>query len=291
LAATSDSSANSQVASARSQLQQAQANLAKLQNQVTPDDITAARSTVDQAKNNLDKLMAGSDATTLDIAQNGVDQADIAVKQAQQALRQAEIVAPFDGIVTVINLTPGQNASSGGTTAEMQVADLAHLETVVNMAEVDLPKITVGQPVQLTLDALPNLTLNGTVSQISPAGTITQGVVNYPVTISIDNPPDSVKSGMTASLNVITQQKDNVLMVPNRAIRTLGRQKVATVLFEGQQIQVPVTTGMNNDTMTEVTSGLKEGDVVLISGTTTAQPRGGPGGPVIIGGGGFGRGG
>ena len=160
------------------------------------------------------------------------------------------------------------------------------------MAEVDLPKIKVGQPVQLTLDALPNLTLNGTVTQVSPAGTITQGVVNYPVTISIDNPPDSVKAGMTASLNVITQQKDNVLMVPNRAIRTVGRQKIVTVLFEGQQIQVPVSTGMNNDTMTEVTSGLKEGDVVLISGTTTSQPRGGPGGPVIIGGGGgFGRGG
>jgi len=164
---------------------------------------------------------------------------------------------------------------------------------VVNMAEVDLPNLKVGQPVQITLDALPSVTLNGTVTQVAPAGTITQGVVNYPVTISIDNPPDTVKSGMTASLSVITHQKDNVLMVPNRAIRTLGRQKIATVLFEGQQLQVPVSTGMNNDTMTEVTSGLKEGDVVLISGTTTSQPRGGAGGPAIIGGGagGFGRGG
>ena len=289
LAATTDSSANSQVQAARSQLQQAQANLTKLKTQVTPDDITAAQATVDQAKNNLEKLLAGSDANTLDIAQNTVDQAQIAVKQSQLQLRQAQIVSPIDGVVTAVNLTVGQNASTGGSTPQVQVADLAHLQIVVDLAEVDIPTIKVGQPVQITLDALPDLALEGSVIGLSPAGTITQGVVNYPVTISLDNPPETVKAGMTASLNVITQQKDGVLLVPNRAIRSQGRQKVVTVLFEGQQIQVPVTTGMNNETMTEVTSGLKEGDTVLISGTTTAQPRGGLGVPVI--GGGFGRGG
>ena len=287
LAATTGSSATSQVQAARSQVDQAQANLAKLRNQVTPDAITAAKATVDQAKNNLEKLLAGSDVNTLDIALNGVDQADIAVKQAQLALQQAEIVAPFDSVVTVLNLIIGQSAASAST--QVQVADLEHLEIVVNMAEVDIPTIKVGQPIQITLDALPNLTLQGKVIEMAPAGTLTQGVVNYPVTVSIDNPPDTVKAGMTASLNVITQQKNNVLLVPNRAIRTQGQQKVATVLFEGQQIQVSVTTGMNNDTMTEVTSGLKEGDTVLISGTTTAQPRGG--GVGLPGVGGLGRGG
>jgi RND family efflux transporter MFP subunit len=193
--------------------------------------------------------------------------------------------------VTILNLTVGQNAASGGSTVQVQVADLAHLEVVVNMAEVDIPTLKVGQPVQITLDALPNLALKGSVIGMSPAGTITQGVVNYPVTVSIDNPPDTVKAGMTASLNVITQQKDNVLLVPNRAVRTQGRQKIVTVVFEGQQIQVPVTTGMNNDTNTEVTSGLKEGDTVLISGTTTTQPRGGGVAVPGLGGGGLGRGG
>jgi HlyD family secretion protein len=288
LAATTGSSATSQVQAARSQVDQAQASLAKLQNQVTPNAITAAKATVDQAKNNLEKLLAGSDANTLDIAQNGVDQAEIAVKQAQLQLQQTQIAAPFDGIVTILNLTVGQNAASGST-VQVQVADLAHLEIVVNMAEVDIPKIKGGQPVQITLDALPDAALKGSVTAIAPAGTLTQGVVNYPVTVSIDNPPDTVKSGMTASLNVVIQQKDNVLLVPNRAVRTQGRQKVATVLFEGQQIQVSVTTGMNNDTMTEVTSGLKEGDTVLISGTTTAQPR--SGGVGVPGLGGLGRGG
>jgi HlyD family secretion protein len=291
LSATTGSSANSQVQAARSQVEQAQANLSKLKTQVTPNAITAAKATVDQAKNNLEKMLAGSDANTLDIAQNGVDQAEIAVKQAQLQLQQAEIVSPLDGIVTILNLTVGQNAASGGSTVQVQVADLAHLEVVVNMAEVDIPTLKVGQPVQITLDALPNLALKGSVIGMSPAGTITQGVVNYPVTVSIDNPPDTVKAGMTASLNVITQQKDNVLLVPNRAVRTQGRQKIVTVVFEGQQIQVPVTTGMNNDTNTEVTSGLKEGDTVLISGTTTTQPRGGGVAVPGLGGGGLGRGG
>jgi HlyD family secretion protein len=290
LQTTSASSANSQVQSAKSQLEQAKANLTKLQNQVTQNDVVAAQATVTQAKNNLDKLLAGSDANTLDLAQNAVDQAQIALKQAQYNLQQAQIVAPFDGVVTAVNITASGSGSAGGNSGAVQLADLKHLQIVVSMAEVDVAKAKVGQAVQITLDALPNQTFQGKVSQIAPSGTLTQGVVNYPVTITLDNPSAAVMSGMTASANIVTQQKANVLMVPNRAVRTQGRQKVVTVLFEGQQIQTPVQTGMNNDTMTEITGGLQEGDVVLLNGTTTAQTRvGGGGGFGVPGVGGFGR--
>jgi HlyD family secretion protein len=280
LLATSGADQNTKVQQAKSQLEQAQANLANLQNQVTQDDLTASQAQVTQAQNNLDKLLAGPDANALDIAQNTVDQADIAVRQAQLKLDQSRIVAPFDGVVTAVNITIGQNAPTSGTTGAIQLADLDHLEIVVNTSEVDISRLKEGQTAQITLDAVPNVTLNGKVSQIAPAGVQSQGVVNYPVTIALDNPPKSVKTGMTANVNIIVEERDNVLTVPNRALKTQNRQYFATVLFEGAQMQVPVTVGMSSDTATEIVSGLKEGDTVVLSSTTTTQSRtgGGPGG-------------
>ena len=191
----------------------------------------------------------------------------IALKQAQMAVQQAQIVAPFDGVVTAVNITLGESASTGS--GAIQLADLGHLEIVVNMAEVDVPRIKVGEAAEISLDALPDAQLTGKVTEISPAGVLTQGVVNYPVTVALADPGNGVLTGMTANVNIVTDQRDNVLMVPNRAVHTQGRQKLVTVLFEGQQIQVPVQTGLSNDTMTEVTSGLNEGDTVLF---TTRRP-------------------
>jgi len=290
LAATSGSDASSKVQQAQSQLQQARASLAKLKNQVTQDDLTVSQAQVAQAKNDLDKLLAGPDANALDIAQNAVSQAEIAVKQAQLKQDQARILAPFDGVVTTVSIVPGQSASSSAT-GVIQLADLDRLETIVNMAEVDVGRIQAGQEVELTLDALPDVTLQGKVVLVAPAGVQSQGVVNYPVTIALTEPPQSVKTGMTANFNIIVDHRDDVLTVPNRAVRTQGRQKLVTVLFEGTQIQAPVSTGMSSDTLTGIVGGLKEGDTVVLATTTTRSPiaGGGPGGfggpPVIVGGG------
>lgn len=327
LAATNGSDTASKVAAAKSQLQQTESQLA-------------------QAKNNLDTLLVGPDATALDIAQSAVDQAQIAEQQAELNLKQAQIAAPFDGVVTAVNIAPGQNASTSGQGA-IQLADLNHLEIVVNLAETDVNRVKVGEDAQITLDALPNAALQGKVIQIAPAGVLTQGVVNYPVTIQLTDPSRGVKTGMTANLNIIVQQRDNVLMAPNRAVKAAAagtaanlaagaapnsgaasgqsggangarngsqsgqrngagggqnggfggtgrrptRQQFVTVLQGGQPVQVPVQTGLSNDTMTEIVSGLNEGDVVVLNTTTTAQPRAGGPGLGIPGVGGFGRGG
>jgi HlyD family secretion protein len=282
LAATTGTDASSKVAQARSSLEQARASLTKLKTQVTQADIAAAQATLTQAKNDLDKLLAGPDANSLDIAQKGVEQAQIALDQAKLKLQQAQVVAPFDGVVTQVNIKLGQNASA--SQAAIQLADLDHLEIVVNMSEVDVNRLKEGQTAQIAMDALPDATFQGTVTQIAPAGVLSQGVVNYPVTIALTPPFDGVKTGMTASPTIIVEQRDNVLSVPNRAVRSQGRQKVVTVLFEGQQMQVPVQTGLSNDTSTEITSGLKEGDEVVLNATTTSTQNrtgggfgGGPG--------------
>jgi len=123
---------------------------------------------------------------------------------------------------------------------------------------------------------VPGVTFPGYVDEVDLVGTTTQGVVNYPATVVITDTSGQIRPGMNASASVIVARRDNVLLVPNRAIQTVGRVRVATVLYQGQEIEVPVTIGLTGDTQTEVVSGLVEGDVVLI-GSTTTTTRGVPG--------------
>lgn len=232
-------------------------------------------------------------------APEDVQMAELAVKQAQAALDQAklniqksQLVAPFDGVVADLAIQPGQQAS---TSTQLVLVDLSRLEAQVNVSEMDLPSIKVGQPAQATFDALPNQTFAASVVKVAYVGTATQGVVNYPVTIALDQPDTSaslsasqqIRPGMTANVSIVVQQRDNILLLPNRAVKTSGRQKIVTVLKDNKQTQVDVTLGMSNDTQSEVMSGLNEGDVVVIQQTTTAT-QGGAGG---FGGPGFGPGG
>jgi HlyD family secretion protein len=121
-------------------------------------------------------------------------------------------------------------------------------------------------------------------------GTTTQGVVNYPVIISLPNATASgVKPGMTANVAITVDQRENVLLVPNRAIKTQGKQKVVSLQTATDVQTKVVTVGLANDTQTEVLTGLNEGDAVVIGGTTAVNPanRGGGGGfPIFRGGGG-----
>ena len=305
----------SEVAQAQASVTQAQANLQKLTT-VNPNDVTVAQQNVNQAQTALDKLRqpptdadlaqaqsnvtqaqaaldalnAGPDALALQVAQTGVDQAEVSLKQAQLKLRQATIFAPFDGVITQVTVVPGQNIAGSGN--PIQIADLNNLQVVTNVSELDRARLKVGQEVQLTLEALSGVNLRGEVVSISPAGVTQQGVVNFPMTVRLINPDPSIAPGMTANMNVIIEQKSDVLLVPNRAVRTQGRTRTVSVLFEGQQIPVTVQTGMTDGTNTEISGGgIKEGDQVVLASTSSAANRpggggfgpGGGGGPVIIG--------
>ncbi|MCI0475949.1 MAG: efflux RND transporter periplasmic adaptor subunit [Anaerolineales bacterium] len=213
---------------------------------------------LEQAQKNLD--------TTFRTAQAQLDNAKLALEQAQRNLDKAKIVAPFDGVVAAVNYSVGDSA---GSSAAVIVVDLAHLQIKVTVAEVDVEKIKIGNPAQVALDALPGKTYTAQVTAISPAGTVTQGVVNYPVILALTDADNAIKPGMTANLTIEVERRDNVLLVPTRAIRTQGNQKVVTVQKDGQSIQTRVGTGLSNDSSIEITSGLNEGDVVVITQTTT----------------------
>lgn len=232
--------------------------------------VDSAQVAVEQAQHNLD--------TSLRVAKASADSAQVASDQAQRNMDKARIIAPFDSQVAAVNYGVGDTA---GTGAAIVLADPAQLQVKVLVAEVDMAKIKVNDTAQMTLDALPGGTYTAQVVAVGPVGTVTQGVVNYPVTVGVtgSNIAD-VKPGMTANLAITVDQRQNVLMIPNRAVHTQGNAKVVTVLYKGQQISTPVQLGLENDTYAEVTSGLQEGDVVVLTQTTTRQ--------VSTGGGGFG---
>jgi HlyD family secretion protein len=241
--------------------------------QETP--LTSAASAVGQAQDALTKLLAGASELDLASAELSVDQAKTSLASAEANLENASIVAPFDGTVTSVSASVGDSVGAG--TAVIGIADLAHLQIAASFAEVDIVKVKAGQAVNVSLDALSGVALTGKVSDVALVGTVTQGVVNYTVTIALDPTKAAARPGMSASLTIVVDERKNVLLVPNRAVRTATgtRTKYVDVMVEGQTVQVPVTIGLASGSVTEVTGDqLHEGDTVVIATTTTTSSSG-----------------
>lgn len=268
--------------------------------------IAQAQAALDQARSAWEKVKDGPNTTDMAVLKaqladaqaaynrikDGPNPNDVAALKAkitsdQETINEQQITALFDGTVTDLNILPQDQASTG--TAAFRIDDLSHLYVDVTVAEIDIPRIKVGQPVNMSFDAVANKKYQGKVIEVSQVGTSTQGVVQFGVTVEFDQPDANVRPGMTAAVTIVTEQKTGVLTVPNRAIRNSGGQRSVVVLFEGSEISVPVTVGLTSDTVSEITSqGLKEGDVVLLnSSSLSTRTNNNFGGPVIVGG--FGR--
>ncbi len=223
------------------------------------------------------------------------DPTDIAAAEARVAAAQATVdlvrlVAPFDAIVVEISVQVGDNVSNN--TAALTLADLSHFEVQVDVSELDVNSIFVGQEAVLTLDAAAGETFIGQVAEVAFLGRVNQGVVTYPVTVIVDNPDPVLRPGMTAAVSIVTDRREGVLIVPNRAVVVSGGQRFVTVLFEGEQIGVQIALGLSNEANSEVLEGpLREGDLVVMNLTATAEGGFFPGRGGFIGtGGGFGGG-
>jgi len=259
---------------------------------VNDSSVQQAAAQVASARANLDNLKNTPAPEDVQVAELAVKQAQISLDQAKANMKKSQLIAPFDGVVADLNIQVGQQSSASAQ--PVILVDLSRLEAQVNVGETDLPRVKVGEAVQVTFDALPGQTYTATVTEVALVGTTTQGVVNYPVTVALDKPDTStslsasqqIRPGMTANVTIVVEQRDNILLVPNRAVKTSGKQKIVTVIKDGKPAPVNVTLGMSSDTQSEVTSGLNEGDVVQVQQTTTTTSGGGGfGGP----GGGIGR--
>lgn len=251
---------------ARSQVQLAQRNLDSLLSGPSAAEIGAAEAQIAQARAVLDRLTTGPSPEDLQIAEARIEQARLALQQAQKNLADATLRAPFAGVVTAVNYQVGDIVWS--ERPGITLADLSQLEIKVNVAEVDISQIQIGQRAEIVLDALPEQVIAGQVTLIAPAARSELGVVNYPITISMDVDNPNVKPGLTGNISIIIGQREDVLLVPNRAIRQSKGEHIVVVLQDQQLIETPVQIGLSNDTVTEIVSGLEEGDQVVLNVTT-----------------------
>ena len=262
--------AEANVAAAMAQRDAAQAQLDQLLNSVTAERLQAAQANVsalaaqrDGAQAQLDLLLAGASSHQIAVAQSNVDQAQVALEMIRAELDAATLVAPYDGVVTAVNVQADQLAPVN--LPAVTLADLSGLEIVVNVDEIDVARIVEGQAVMITVDALPNETVSGLVKRIAPAATQLGGVVVYEVTILLEESDLPLRVGMSATAAVTTEQLGEVLLVPNWAIRIdrdTGKTYV-NLLWQDSVEEAAITVGVRGEDASQVLAGLQEGDVVV----------------------------
>lgn len=206
---------------------------------------------------------------------NGADPDDVAAAQArlsaiEATLNLTHLDAPFGGTVTDVSIKPGDQVTAG--TTAFRIDDLSRLLVDVQVPEVDINRVQVGQKATLTFDAILNKEYEGKVTEVGRVGTPSAGVVNFTVTIELSNPDDAVRPGMTAAVNIIVSQLDNVLLVPNRAVRLRDGVRVVYRLVNGVPTPVEITIGSTSDVSSEVISGdVKAGDQILLNPPAEVQ--------------------
>ena len=266
---------------AQAKLADVRAQLAALQNPSKTDiaqkqaSVDQAQASLTQAQANLAKLTAPGTATDVSIQQAAITQAEQSLKQAQLKLDQATLKAPFDGVVTTVNILPGSTASSA--TAAISMLDRSTLHVDLKLSENDVAKVQLGQPVTLTIDALKDWKAAGTVSYIAPSAESSNGVVTYRVRVDFPDKDTRVKVGMTANLTITTAKKDGVLLAPTTALLPKGAGRVVQVpSADGKTTsEVDVQTGLTDGVNIEITSGLKAGDKVVTTASATTTTRSG----------------
>jgi HlyD family secretion protein len=158
-----------------------------------------------------------------------------------------------------------------------RVDDLSSLLVDVEISEVDINSIAVGQPVTLTFDAILGSEYRGEVKQVSQAGNIVQGVVNFTVTVKITDADKQVKPGMTAAVNITVKELKDVVLIPNRAVRMVDNKRVVYILRDGVPVMVEVRLGSSSDTMSVLVDGdIQVGELLVLNPPATFETSGGP---------------
>ncbi len=302
------SSVNSQANSANSGISTMQTNWQSLNDALVAaqNAITNAKLSVDQqiasAQNKIDTSARALENAKAQYAKLAAPAQNSDVRSAQASLTSAQnqlataqfnydknvIISPIDGQIAQVNITLGSDTSAGSAanvgTAAITVITKQKI-AIIQLNEVDTAKIKVGQEANLTLDAIPDLALKGKISEIAGVGVATQGVVNYNVKISFDTQDDRIKPGMSISALITTSEKNNVLLLPNEAIKSQGDKSYVEILSgyetKNNNQRGPITSavkptrkfieiGLSNDTDTEIVSGLNEGDAVIAKIVTLA---------------------
>lgn len=202
-----------------------------------------------------------------------VQNAQLSLQSAQEALDSYTITSPISGTVIEKNLKAGDQLNGGDSGAMAVIYDLSQLELQMDVSELDIGQIQPGQTVEITAEALPGQTFTGVVEKVSVNGTTTDGFTTYPVTILLSEYGD-LNPGMNVSADIIVERAENALCVPAAAVNSDGTVLVAgegafaedgvTIADPSKIESRPVTLGRGNQDFVEITSGLEEGETVLL---------------------------
>lgn len=257
------------------QLQQARNNLDAARQQydkvvrgADKAQLAAAYQQVQETHARLTKLQEPVKQYAVDQALADVQKAQIQMQQAQRQLDKAQLVAPRNATVAAVNIKEGESTGAGPA---MTLVDTSLLHIDITVDEIDIAKVQVGQPVSVTLDALPGVELTGKVDRIASTSTTVNGVVSYAVRIVIDSTDAALRSGMTANASIVLDTHQNALLAPNWAIRRdkqTGQSYLTLQVDDKTTREVEVKTGLRNDNFSEILSGASEGQVVVVPQTT-----------------------
>jgi len=248
---------------------QSQITSARLTITTSKSAIDTAEATLTTAQGTLALAQAGATPDAIATQQAEIEQAQAGLASAEATLQNSEIIAPIGGVLTQQDAKVGQLATAG--TPLVSVLGANGFEVDAGVSETDVGKLAIGDVVSMTLDAFPNETFNGSVFYIAPAETNTQGVITYLTKVSFDKPDPRIKSGLTANLDIQTDSKPSVLILPEYAILQNDNGTFVEVL-QGKTVKdVPVTLGIQDENgNVEVSSGVTAGEQVLNVGLKTS---------------------
>jgi RND family efflux transporter MFP subunit len=199
------------------------------------------------------------------------------LKRYKDELMKTEILAPFNGTVVDIGVKENDQLSSFDYSSKTAVylVDTRTVEMDGVVDEIDIYKVKVGQEATIIVDALPDVELKGKVTFVSPFGTQETGVVEFPVTISLEPTEVELKGGLTATADIIVEAHENVLLIPNRSIKGSPGDYWVEVVVDEEKLTTekrPVVLGAQSDQLSEVVSGLSEGERIIVEATRGRIP-------------------
>jgi HlyD family secretion protein len=247
-------------------------------------DSAAAEADLANVQATLATLLAGPSESSITIYETRLAQAKTALQEASNTLADATLTAPFDGIITAVNVSEGELASGLVAT----IVDGNSLEVVLNVDEIDVGRLAPDQAAIVVMETWPGVEIDSFVTAIAPVASESgSGIISYDVNLSLQESDLPILVGMTANADLVTANREDVLLVPNAAITADRENGTFTVNLlrteaDGTRTTVPVevTVGLKDKEFTQIIDGLVEGDVVVI-GTFEAPVQSfgfGPGG-------------
>jgi HlyD family secretion protein len=221
------------------------------------EKLALAEAQLNDARRNAERLKDGVDPVDLAAAEGRV-------AAAQSTLNMAHILAPFDGTITQAEPSIGDQVSTGSVA--FRIDDLSHLLVDLQVSEVDINTVAIGQSATLTFDAILAKEYHGKVVEVGEAGDTVQGVVSFTVTVELTDADELVKPGMTAAVNIVIEEQKDVVLIPNRTVRLVNAERVVYLLVDGKPVQVKVKLGSTSGIDSVLVGGdIKEGDLIILN--------------------------